>query len=123
LAGVSVSGNTEKLTEEINAIAETINSRLNFCGLWFFQIKKNRNGLFNLLEISTRCAGSMSLTRARGINIPLLSVYIALGYDIETFANPYNVEMDKTLIGRYQIDYVYDKVYLDFDDTVTLMIK
>jgi hypothetical protein len=120
MAGVSVSGKTEELTEEINTIAEEINSRLKFFGLWYFQIKKNRNGLFKLLEISTRCAGSMCLTRARGVNLPLLSVYTAMGYDIEIFFNPYNVEMDRTLIGRYIIDYDYDNVYLDFDDTITL---
>jgi hypothetical protein len=120
MAGVSVSGKTEELTVEINTIAETINSRLKFCGLWYFQIKKNKNGLFKLLEISTRCAGSMCLTRARGVNIPMLSVYTAMGYDIEIFFNSYNVEMDRTLIGRYIIDYDYDNVYLDFDDTITL---
>jgi hypothetical protein len=62
----------------------------------------------------------MCLTRARGVNLPLLSVYTAMGYDIEIFFNPYNVEMDRTLIGRYIIDYDYDNVYLDFDDTITL---
>lgn len=120
MAGVSVSGKTEMLTDEINTIAEIINSRLEFSGLWFFQIKKNRDGLFKLLEISARCAGSMCLTRARGINLPMLSVYVAIGYDIETFVNPYVVEMDRTLIGRYIINYEYENIYLDFDDTITL---
>lgn len=118
MAGVSVCGKTETVTDEINNIAKEINSRLRFCGLWYFQIKKNKKGLFKLLEISTRCAGSMCLTRARGVNIPMLSVYVAMGYDIETFTNPYSVEMDRTFIGRYIINYDYDKVYLDFDDTI-----
>jgi hypothetical protein len=118
LAGISVSGKTEMVTDEIKSIAEKINSRLRFCGLWYFQIKKNKKGSFKLLEISTRCAGSMCLTRARGVNIPMLSVYIAMGYDIETFTNPYSVEMDRTFIGRYTVNYEYNNVYLDFDDTI-----
>lgn len=120
MAGVSVAGRTEELTEEIELIAQVINTRLKFCGLWYFQIKKDKDKVFKLLEISTRCAGSMCLTRAKGVNIPLLSVYTALGYEIETFTNFYNVEMDRTLIGRYFIDYEYERVYLDFDDTITL---
>lgn len=118
LAGVCVAGKTEPLTFEIETIAKTINSRLKFLGLWFFQIKKDINGLFKLLEISTRCAGTMCLTRARGVNLPLLSVYCAMGFEINVLANRYNVTMDRTLISRYFIDYEYDTVYFDLDDTL-----
>lgn len=120
LAGVSVSGEAKPLTGEIEIIANTINDKLTFTGLWFFQIKKDSTGKFKLLEISTRCAGTMCLTRAKGINLPLLSIYVALGYDIEILQNSYNVKMDRTLISRYEIDYEYDTVYLDFDDTVII---
>lgn len=123
LAGVSVRGQNQTLTEEIQGIAETINKYLSFAGLWFFQIKKDENGQFKLLEVSTRCAGAMCLTRARGVNLPLLSVYVSLGYDIEPIMNPYNVIMDRTLISRYNIDYEYENVYLDFDDTVIVNDK
>lgn len=120
LAGVSVAGTTQLLTQEIQSIAEAINRRLVFRGLWFFQIKKDETGRFKLLEISTRCAGAMGLTRARGINLPLLSVYVALGYDIEVIPNSYTVHFDRTLISRYKIDYDYDSVYFDFDDTLII---
>jgi glutathione synthase/RimK-type ligase-like ATP-grasp enzyme len=120
LAGVSVSGRTQELTTEVERIAAIINDRLSFLGLWFFQIKKDANGAFKLLEISTRCAGTMCLTRVRGINLALMSVYAALGYDVEALPNPYNVTMDRTLISRYKIDYDYGLVYLDFDDTVII---
>lgn len=116
MAGVCVSGKTETLTDEIKFIAETINSRLNFLGLWYFQIKKDDKGKYKLLEISSRCAGTMCLTRARGVNLPLLSAYVAMGYDINIVPNNYTVEMDRTLISRYTID--YDTVYFDFDDTL-----
>lgn len=123
MAGVSVSGQIEPLTEEIKEIAHVINARMNFMGLWWFQIKQNAQRKWKLLEVSTRCAGTMALTRARGVNLPLLSVYIAMGYDIEVCPNNYKVAMDSSLIRRYKIDYDYDTVYFDFDDTLTLRGK
>ena len=120
MAGVSVAGEIEKLTSEIQDIAEKINRRLSFLGLWWFQIKQDENGKWKLLEVCTRCAGTMALTRAIGVNLPLLSVYIAMGYDISIEPNTYHVKMDSSLIRRYKIDYNYDTVYFDFDDTLTL---
>lgn len=118
--GVCVAGKSEVLTDEIKHIANKINANLNFNGLWFFQIKKDAKGKFKLLEISTRCAGTMCLARAMGVNIPLLSVYNAMGYDVEVLPNSYELKMDRTLISRYKIDYNYDTVYFDFDDTLII---
>ncbi len=118
LAGVCVAGSTIKSTKEILDIAKIINKRLKFFGLWYFQIKKSNNGVFKLLEISTRCAGTMCLTRARGLNLPLLSVYAAQGKGLTVFEHPFNIKVDRTLISRYVIDYEYDKVYIDYDDTI-----
>lgn len=118
LSGVCVAGSSIKATEEILTIANEINKRLDFLGLWYFQVKKAIDGKYKLLEISTRCAGTMCLSRARGVNLPLLSVYAAEGKDISVFENPYTVVMDRTLISRYKLDYVFDKVYVDYDDTV-----
>ncbi len=123
LAGVCVSGKTEELTDEIKHIAERINSKLKFNGLWWFQIKKDINGKWKLLEVSTRCAGTMCLTRAKGLNLPLLSVYNALGYDVKACPNNVQITMDRTLISRYKIDYEYDTVYFDFDDTLIINNK
>lgn len=118
LAGVCVAGTSIKATEEILMIANEINNRLEFLGLWYFQVKKSTDGKYKLLEISTRCAGTMCLSRARGINLPLLSVYAAEGKNITVFENPYTVVMDRTLISRYKIDYNFKRVYVDYDDTV-----
>lgn len=118
MAGVCVNGETMAATNEIENIAFEINKRLKFLGLWYFQLKQDKNGKFKLLEISTRCAGTMCLSRSRGVNLPLLSVYAAMGKAVSVFENPYKVEMDRTLISRYFIDYEYDKVYIDYDDTV-----
>lgn len=118
MAGVCVAGEAMIATDEILKIGELINSRLKLLGLWYFQLKKDDNGRYKLLEIATRCAGTMCLSRARGVNLPLLSVYAAMGKNISVFENPYSLVMDRTLISRYKIDYEYDTVYIDYDDTI-----
>ena len=118
LAGISTSSKAIRADSKILEIANTINDRLKFLGLWYFQIKKDYQGKFKLMEISMRCAGTMCLSRARGVNLPLLSVYCALGKEVSVFENPYSVKVDRALISRYKIDYEYDKIYLDYDDTL-----
>ena len=120
MAGISVAGRTEKPSEEITRIAETINSRLRFEGLWYFQLRQDNLGKLKLMEISVRCAGGMCLTRAKGINLPLLSIYIAMGQDVSIFDNGNDAEMDRALISRYNIHIEYNHVYIDFDDTISL---
>lgn len=119
MAGVSVAGEAIEATEEIQGIADIINERLSFLGLWYFQLKQDISGRYKLLEVSARCAGTMCLSRARGVNLPLLSVYSAMGNKVSVFENPYTVKMDRTLVSRYKIDYEYETVYIDYDDTVT----
>ena len=55
--GISFKSFEQKLTKEIRSIAEIINEKLKFRGLWFFQLKEDYNGNLKLLEISTRKGG------------------------------------------------------------------
>jgi len=116
--GVSVAGEALTATKDILEIAEVINQRLKFLGMWFFQIKKDKFENYKLLEVATRVPCGMCLTRARGVNLPLLSVYTAMGRDIEVMSNNYEIKMDRTFINRYKTDLDYEHVYLDFDDTL-----
>ena len=118
--GIAVNSRSLEATKEIRRIAEIINSRLSFTGLWYFQLKGDINGEMKLMEISTRCAGTMCVSRARGYNLPLLTVYTAMGYDISVVNESMEVEMDRALIARYNMHLDYDTVYIDFDDTITL---
>lgn len=122
-AGISISGTALHLSEEIHDIADVINQRLKFTGLWYFQLKADVNGKYKLLEVSMRCAGTMCLSRARGVNLPLLSVYTAMGMPISIIENPYNLKLDRAFISRYNIDYTYDTVYIDYDDTIIVRGK
>lgn len=123
MAGITVASQNVELSSELKNIAESINARIHFLGLWFFQVKKDNEGKWKLLEVATRVASSMSLTRAKGFNLPLMSVYAALGKDVAALEQNYNVKMDRTLISRYEIDYGFENVYLDFDDTLIIRDK
>jgi hypothetical protein len=116
--GISVNSRSIPVTPEIGSIAAEMNRRLRFRGLWFFQIKKDESGRFKILEISTRTAGTMCLYRHQGLNFPLLSVYDALDRDVEVIQNTFNIEVDRTLTNRFSIDYEFDTIYLDYDDTL-----
>ena len=118
MAGICTAGRTAELTDEVYRIAKTLNERLEFRGLWYFQVKQDANGKFKLMECSTRCSGTMCLTRARGINLPLLSVYLFMGREIQIFDNNVPVSMDRAFIARYKADYAYKRVYIDYDDTI-----
>lgn len=101
-------------------IAKKINSTLKMNGAWFFQLKKRENDELVLLEIATRIAGTKEFQRAYGVNLVLLSLYNALNIDISITKNNYLVEMDRALESKFKIDYDYDKIYLDLDDTLII---
>lgn len=100
------------------SIAERINGRLALRGVWFYQVKERADGELVLLEVAPRVAGTMALQRASGVNFIELSLYDAMDYDVSILRNPLRLEIDRALCSRYVMDYPYDWVYLDFDDTL-----
>lgn len=123
MSGVAVAGKTLPQNKQITQIAEIINSKLHFKGMWYFQLKEDNNGKLKLLEISARASGTMCLTRMRGVNLPLLTAYTMMDYRIDVQENNIEVVMDRTLISRYNINYDFNVAYLDFDDTVVVREK
>lgn len=119
-AGISVNSRILPTDSEILRIAQQINSRLVFCGAWFFQMKRNAQGQYRMLEISPRIPGTMGLSRNTGVNFPLLTIYTLLGYPVEILRHDYSIEVDRAFINRYKIDQTYGCVYLDLDDTLEL---
>jgi ATP-grasp in the biosynthetic pathway with Ter operon len=118
-SGISVNSHTLELDESVKEIAEKINQTLKFRGMWFFQVKEDQNGKFKLLEIAPRIAGTMNLFRNKGVNFPLLTVFDRLGYDVDIIENDYAIEVDRAFTNRFKVDFDYERVYIDFDDTVT----
>ena len=118
--GISVSTWTIDDQPEIRAIAEEINGRLRFRGVWFFQLKRDREGKIKLLECATRVAGTMCADRALGVNLPLLTVMDAMGLDVTVAPQAGRVTVDRALSSVYRLDLAYDELYMDFDDTLVV---
>lgn len=116
--GISVNAITIETEDEVREIAEIINSKLDFDGAWFFQLKKDKNNNYKLLEIAPRIAGTMALHRNTGINFPLLTLYVHMGIDVSVISNKNKLTIDRALTNRFNYEIDYDRVYLDFDDTV-----
>ncbi len=99
-------------------LAQKINGHLTFRGAWFFQVKEDKQGDLVLMEIAPRIAGTMGLARCRGVNPALLSLFDAMGYEVDVFINDYDIVVDRALENRYRHNIKYKHVYLDFDDLV-----
>jgi hypothetical protein len=104
-------------------IANKINENLKFRGAWFFQLKRNEQEELVLLEIASRLGGSSSLFRNKGINFAQLSLFDAMGYEVEIIENDYKIELDRALDNKYKIDIQYNEVFIDFDDCITFEKK
>lgn len=118
--GISVHSVTMELPEEVNQIAESINHKVEFNGVWFFQVKVDAKGHYKLLEMAPRVAGSMSTSRVRGFNFILNTVYQLMGYEVKAIPNLIkHTEVDRAFSNKYILDIDYNYVYIDFDDTVT----
>jgi hypothetical protein len=115
--GISVRA-VRRFDDRFRSIAGAINEALDFRGVWFFQVKERTNGDLVLMEFAPRVAGTMGLTRCRGVNLPLLSLFDALELDVSVFENPGDVVIDRALGNLYQHSLHYEHVYLDFDDLV-----
>lgn len=101
-------------------MAGIINEKLDLRGGWFFQAKEDKNGFLSLMEVASRIAGSMGLTRNLGVNIPLLSVYDRLDMEVQIHLSrhDHNIIMDRALDNRFKTNLDYQHVYVDLDDTL-----
>lgn len=97
-----------------------ISGKLEFHGSWFFQLKKDSEGAFKLLEVAPRIAGTMAMYRVLGINFPLLSLYEQARIPIEIVLNDACVEIDRAIVNRYKHNLSFDAVYVDLDDTLVV---
>ncbi|MDG2526528.1 ATP-grasp domain-containing protein [Stenotrophomonas sp. HITSZ_GD] len=104
----------------LQAMAEAIADDLRLRGAWFFQARRDVHGVPKLLEVAPRIAGSMALTRQRGVNYPLLGLYAHLGRPFQVLAQDFPIDMDRALHSRFRSTLSYRRVYLDLDDTLLL---
>lgn len=121
--GISVNSVLEPESGEVQKIAQAINSKMSFRGAWFFQLKLSKNNEYRLMEAATRVAGTMCVERARGVNLPLLTVFDGMGYDVDVQPEFNFVETDRALNNCYKIDLDFNELYIDYDDTIIVHDK
>jgi hypothetical protein len=119
-AGISVRSRALEADCDVMKIANKINEKLVFKGAWFFQLKKNENNEYRLMEISARIPGTMGLSRNLGINFPLLTLFVFFGYDVGIIDNGYDIVLDRAFYNSYRIKMNYEYVYVDYDDTIII---
>lgn len=117
--GVSARSEKMELTDEIRRIVQEINEDIVFRGYWFVQLKKDQTGHYKLLEICTRFSGTFGLSKSLDVNLPLLALCDFDGMDVSVTPNHYEICCDKSFIDRYEMKIHYNRVYIDYDDTVT----
>ncbi|HLH65922.1 MAG TPA: ATP-grasp domain-containing protein [Solirubrobacteraceae bacterium] len=118
-AGISMSSCTAGTDEPlVRVYAEAITSRLALHGAWFFQLRRDRDGVPRLLEVAPRVAGTSAVHRVTGINFALLSIYEALRVPLQVATNAVSVQLDRALVNRYRHDLSFSAVYVDLDDTL-----
>ena len=117
-AGIAVRTRPFAADARVREIAEDLNRRLSFNGAWFFQLKRNGEGDYRLMEAAPRVAGTMGATRNLGYNLPLLTLYNHWGFDVELLGNGNAELLDRAFISRFSTDISYNNVYVDFDDTL-----
>ena len=114
--GISVNTIFVEHQEEFVRMARKINATMAFRGAWFYQVKRDKAGELCLLEVASRIGGSSLLSKAIGVNLPLLSLYDIFDYDVDIIKYDYHVELDRALENKYKINLDYDSVYCDYDD-------
>lgn len=112
------------LNEEFRTYASKISSCLNMQGLWFFQMKFNKNGKLCLLEVGPRVSGTMMLNRMLGVNFVELALLQKQGYEgLGLACNNMSLSLVRALVPIYRHNISYDNLYIDFDDTLLLQEK
>lgn len=116
--GIAFVSRTLALDSTVQRLARALHDRLQPRGLWFFQVKRSAQGVFKLLEVSCRAAGSMSVYRQLGVNLPLLAAYDAIGMDVHILKNNFQVTLQRRLHSSYVMDFNFSAIYVDYDDTL-----
>lgn len=99
--GISTAG-TFFSDDRINSYCSTILSSLDFSGCIGLQLKRDRFGEYQLLEINPRLQGTTVSCLGLGINLPLLSVHTALGLNpVYPSGHPADVSFQR----------IYDELY------------
>jgi hypothetical protein len=99
--------------------AAIISRELKVSGAWFFQVKQDAYGIYKLLEVANRIAGSSGFQRAIGINLMDAWLHQVSGREV-SFIKPMvdGLVYDRALYARMKLQRKVKNIYVDFDDTL-----
>jgi hypothetical protein len=101
----------------IEKVSIEINARLVLRGAWSYQMQIS-GGLVTGLKIILGIVPEMAICRNNGANLAALTFFDRIGHEIEVRPSSIKVDAEAYLTYHYKIDYDYDDVYMDLDDTV-----
>lgn len=105
--------------DEFVPLAEVISARIPVRGAWFFQVKRDRDGVLKLMEVANRVAGTMGYERLKGANLIQATLWEALGADVSLPKLPKaDFVYDRALYEGIKFSYKLDCLYVDLDDTL-----
>jgi len=100
--------------------AKKIHEVIPFHGAWFFQLKESAGGELKIMEVATRIGGTSGLSRASGVNLPLLSLYENAGIKVVIPPSLEGVLVERTLAPVFSHSMEFNALYIDYDDTLIL---
>lgn len=111
------------LNRQFKKYAKIISKKLMMHGIFFFQMKFDKNNNLKLLEIGPRVSGTMMLNRVRGFNFVETALYQELGYNIDVISYEFEVSLARALVPFFKHNINYENIYIDFDDTILINEK
>lgn len=118
VGGIAMRSRRVCADDAIQEIAARINERLTLRGPWFFQVKQDSAGVWKLLELSCRLSSSSVVHRVAGVNLPLMAVQDFMQRDQLVLEESRVTLVERRLASVAELDYAFESVYLDFDDTL-----
>ena len=100
--------------------AKKIHEAIPFHGAWFFQLKESASGEMKIMEVAPRIGGTSGLSRASGVNLPLLSLYENSGIKVAIPPSLEGVLLERTLAPVFSHNMEFNALYIDYDDTLIL---
>ncbi|MCJ2142964.1 ATP-grasp domain-containing protein [Methylobacterium sp. E-066] len=106
---------------EFPHLASKISEALHLTGAWFFQMKKNADGHYKLLEVANRIAGSSGFQRVRGVNFMDAWLHQLSGQDVKfQTLSKFDFVYDRALYVKTIVQSRINALYVDFDDTLII---
>jgi carbamoyl-phosphate synthase large subunit len=116
--GISVDSRPVNKQERFWRIAEKVSRGVPMRGPWFLQVRESEAGDLCLLEIAGRIAGTMGLSRARGVNLPLLALYERAGVTPRIHPLTEAIAVQRPLAEIFVVEAPVEHIYVDLDDTL-----